>query len=85
MHHWYTAYNPKTKEACQFYVVGSAIDGFLEKDSKIIRAFFYRNAPYELKLSAQDELLDETHEDDAIFVNELSEREKEEYIQNAYG
>ena len=92
MHSWFTAYNPTTKEACRFYVVGSSVDGFLQEDAELIRAFFYKNSGYELIVSAQDELLDEIYDNNGIILNgfnsnmsteELKEFQKT-YIETVY-
>jgi hypothetical protein len=92
VHNWFTAYNPATKEACQFYVVGSSIDGFLQEDAELIRAFFYKNAGYELVVSAQDALLDRIYDEGGILLNganaKMSTEETKEfrlnYIEKAY-
>lgn len=82
MHLWYTAYSPKTKEACYLFVVGSAIDGMYEED--LLRAFLTKNVEQDLMLSNSDELLDRVFEEGGILLNRLSSIKKEEYIKSVY-
>ena len=82
MHLWYTAYNPKTKEACNVFVVGSAIDGVYEED--LLRAFLTKNVEQDLVLSNSDELLDRVYDEGGVHLNRLSITEKEKYIKSVY-
>jgi len=83
MHIWYTAYNPKTKEACTVFVSGTSIDGLYEED--LHRAFLIKNVEQDLVLSNKDELLDRVFEDGGILINRLSSTDKEKYIKDVLG
>jgi hypothetical protein len=82
MHNWFTVWNPQTKEACDIFVVGSAIDGFLDKDVELIRAFFKKNCGYVMKISDTDDLIDEIYDSGGIILNKLSELAKKQYIED---
>ena len=84
MHNWFTVWNPASKQACNIYVVGSAIDGFLEEDAELIRAFFVRNSYSNMKISDTDELLDEIYDSGGIVINRQSKEYKESYIRETY-
>ena len=86
MHNWFTIYNPITKEGCRFYVVGSAVDGFIEEDSDIIRTFFYKNAGYEMIVSDTDELIDRIYNEGGTIINSsnISKEAREIYIKASY-
>ena len=82
MHIWYTAYNPKTKEACYVFVIGSAKDGVFEED--LLRAFLTKNVEQDLVLSSSDELSCRVYEDGGVHLNRLSSADKEKYIKSVY-
>jgi hypothetical protein len=82
MHIWYTAYNPKTKEACYVFVIGSATDEVFEQD--LLRAFLTKNVEQDLVFSSRDELSDRVYDEGGIHLNRLSSADKEKYIKSVY-
>jgi hypothetical protein len=82
MHIWYTAYSPKTKEFCTIYVIGSAVNGLYEEE--LLRAFLQKNSELDIIVNSSDEHLDRIHSEGGINLNNLSEEEKQKYINSVY-
>jgi len=78
MHIWYTAYSPKTKEFCTIYVIGSAVNGLYEEE--LLKAFLQKNSELDIIVNSSDEHLDRIHSEGGINLNNLSEEEKQKYI-----